>query len=94
MIPDHRAWEEFITRLAGEEGIHTRLKGKALTFVCDHTDRMAFSRYLRSEYAGVKVEFSVAWFRGRGWRCDCEVLFCSDSTLAERRAWYQRRGRQ
>ena len=66
MLPGHWAWEEFITRLAGEEGINASLSGDRLVFDCDHSERMAFSRYLLSDYTGVDVEASVAWFRGRG----------------------------
>ena len=87
LLPGHPSWEEFFTRLGGPEDINARLRGDRLVLDCDHSERMVFSRYLLSECAGLDVEASVAWFRGRGWRCDCEVLFCSDSSPEERQAW-------
>jgi hypothetical protein len=91
MTPDHPLWDEFMKRISGEEGINTRLQGNLLKWSCDHSERMVFTRYVLAEYEGVDVDASVAWFRGRGWCCDCEVLFCSDSSPEERRAWYRRR---
>lgn len=93
MLPDHPQWEDFITRLAGPEGINARFEIGYLTLECDHSGRMAFTSYLLAEYAGIDVEASVAWFRGQGWRCDCEVLFCSDSTPQERKVWRAKRAR-
>jgi hypothetical protein len=94
MTSEHLMWEEFNTRLAGEEGLHARSKGEALTWDCDHRERMAFTRYLPSEYAGVNVEASIAWFRGRGWRCDCDGLFFPDSTSEERTIWRAQKSRR
>jgi hypothetical protein len=46
---------------------------------------MTITRSLLVDYAGVEVEASVAMYRECGWGCDCEVLFCSDSSPEERR---------
>ena len=78
--------EEFSLHLGGPEGINARMKADRLVFDCEYTGRMAFTRYLPADDS-VDVEASVAWFRERGWRCDCEVLFCSNSAPDERPAW-------
>ena len=85
MTPNNPQWEEFILRLSGEEGINTRLEGDSLKWSCDHSERMVFTRYVRAEFSGVDVKASIAWFRGRGWRCDCRVIFFSDATGEEKR---------
>ena len=46
LTPHHPRWEEFITRLAGEEGINTRLNGNVLDWDFDHSDRLLFSQYI------------------------------------------------
>jgi hypothetical protein len=91
MTPYHPLWEDFITRLAGEEGIHTRLKGDVLDWDCDHSQRMVFSRYLLAEIAGVDVEATIKWFINQAWICDCGVVFFSDGTDIEKRIFLEKR---
>ena len=89
MTADHLRWQEFVERLAGEEGIHTRFVNDRLTWSCDHTRRMVFTRYVLEEF-GADVEASVAWFLDLGWACDCAVVFLSDASWKEIEAWKRR----
>jgi hypothetical protein len=84
LIPGHPQWEEFVIRLSGPEGINTRISGDKLNWDCDHTRRMAFTRYILAEF-GADVEASITCFLEQGWACDCAVVLLSDATEPERR---------
>ena len=91
MTPHHPRWEEFITRLAGEGGINTRVKNDILDWDCDHSQRLVFSRYYLAEIAGIDVEASIKWFYDQSWICDCSVVFLSDATDVEKKIFAARR---
>jgi hypothetical protein len=76
LTPEHPLWDEFCHRLAGPEACDFRFEaGRGYTWRCEHSNNRTFATAILRSFPGIDVEGTLAYFRDRGFRCDCQIMF-------------------
>lgn len=76
LSPDHPRWREFLERLEGPEGCDFKKDQKGqVIWRCKGSDDKSLATAIMESMSDIDVPSSLTYFKGRGGRCDCEILF-------------------
>lgn len=82
MSPHNPRWDEFASRLEGEEGCDFKQKIEgdptSVTWKCGGGNDKSFAKAILEKMGGIDIEETLKYFDRNGGYCDCEILFNID----------------
>jgi len=72
MTTENERWNEFVTRLAGEEGCNFTEDGK---WQCSGKSERPFATNILEKMGNIDIPATMEYFEEHGGFCDCEILF-------------------